>query len=131
MNHQINDLKNYVTSLQNRIVSLSSDKEEAISAKQESDAKLEELKIQYDTMITQRLEEMGKTREASKLKEEYEKSQTVLNKMVQAYSTLKDQYSEAIKIASVFAKERDTAQTQYQDINIQCKRLQLENDVRI
>ena len=112
-------------------MTLSSDKEEAISSKQDAESKLEELKVQYDSVISQRLEEVNKTKEASKLKEEYDKSQTVLNKMVHAYSTLKDQYSEAIKIASVFAKERDAAQTQYQDINIQCKRLQLENDVRI
>uniref|UniRef100_A0AC34GFA6 Uncharacterized protein n=1 Tax=Panagrolaimus sp. ES5 TaxID=591445 RepID=A0AC34GFA6_9BILA len=49
---------------------------------------------------------------AKRYKEEYEKSQTVLLEVLNAYSSLKEKYNEAIKLASTFARERDEVKIQ-------------------
>uniref|UniRef100_A0AC34QEA2 Uncharacterized protein n=1 Tax=Panagrolaimus sp. JU765 TaxID=591449 RepID=A0AC34QEA2_9BILA len=131
LQHQVTDLQMYIKTLQNRVVDTSSEIDKARSKQREAEEKLEELKMQYEAVLKQKMSAVNENREAMKWHQEYEKSQTVLSDMVQAYSNLKEKYSEAIKIASDFSKAKDDAVSDFQNLEVELKRTELDYDLRL
>jgi hypothetical protein len=127
LQQSMNELRSYVSAVQKRFLEAKTEREEAQRQKAEFEAKYLELRSQYEIVLERGLNAKAATDEARRYKEEYEKSQAVLLDVLNAYSSLKEKYNEAIKLASTFARERDEVKTK-QDYSFESNHIHADSE---